>query len=403
MRYPYAIILILCLFVQTFALASEPFCGLNFPLTGSRAALTPQEYLALKKQKTPQDIFVPGYSEDHLFFVEKNAPRKFLVLQYRNADLGDEAHQVSFKNRETAAVLQSYAGLTQTSKSESLRQDLKGFYIEYNMVSSPQVATRFQYYFINATCALVAIFSVTPESETAQLELKSGLEEIIKSQPPSPKPAAVPEKKRKSLLEILVKSLVDTAILGVACIFIRFVLSKIRKPEKAAASIKRRILARGIDGFASGILWTLLIGILTDVVLLDELKAFQLMSFVFGGFLLALTFAVSRYGQSPGRFVLNIKVVDSVSEKNPAFWRVLVRDIPFYLLWGFCTFIFINLETLDFMLGRQKAAACPSCGSYFAFWGAFVLFQLVDFLCALLRNDKRTIRDLASHVKVIRM
>jgi hypothetical protein len=378
--------------------------------------MTPAEYSTFKAQ-TPGSGAVPEYSGDHLFFVDKRQPRKFLVLKYINTALHDRQNQLAFQAREKNELRSSYASLLATFNSVEFSEDaLKGFYIEYNLKSSPQFFTRFQYYYVSPACALLAISS---NSADPKMNLNSVFDGFLKGAVPAQahnsisEPGARPEPKqsveqrpKKSLLKIVLTALVSLSIFGgVLYLPTRFIFTGLRKPKTANQyMLTRRILARMSDGYLVSILMTMVISIMTDVLWLEASTEGLILNIgLFGIVVIGSTWLLYQYGQTPGRMFFNIKVVDAASEKKPDFLKLLIRDIPYYLVWVFSIYIvFRHPEQNKYMIDRSSGL-CRDCDytSMIWFWGLFLLFQLLDFICALVRKDKKTIRDLVSHLKVV--
>ena len=389
---------ILTLQVQVFA--SNEFCGVTFPLVGNFAALNDDEYRKLKMSVNSSDDFVPRYNAPHLFFVNKNEPADFFVLKYSSVDLNTDDKRSEFAAKELSGISAAYAGLLQSIKNEEIAGPLNGLLIQYNLKSSTDHFTKFRYYFINSNCALVAISSKA--SETLQTELESILTNSVKNQ--QLKAPAVPVTKKYNIFELLLIMLIDTSVLVLVFYpFQKFLFNKKNPKYFGKFLISRRIAARLFDGKLSIILTTFCVGIFADVFLLEKALATNLVYILQVAFLtFMIAFLVSRFGQTPGRYMLNLKVVSLEKKQLLNLKMAAFRDFPYYIFLAICSLvvikdpqIFVNpkLVTPSEMTSEMKIMT--------ATFGLFFVFSLIELITMLYRQDKRNIRDIVSGADVI--
>lgn len=101
-------------------------------------------------------------------------------------------------------------------------------------------------------------------------------------------------------------------------------------------------------------------------------------------------------GQTIGKKLMKIKVVDNNTEENISLVNSLIRLIPMYYIYiGGLLPLIIN-SILVFIVGKNSFMTASLIVSYI-----FLIISIVSFVFILVRKDKKGLHDILSNSKVI--
>jgi len=113
-------------------------------------------------------------------------------------------------------------------------------------------------------------------------------------------------------------------------------------------------------------------------------------------FLYFVVFQKFNNGQTLGKKLMKIKIVNNNEEKNVSLLKYFIRSLPMYFIYvGGLIPLIIN-SILVFILNENNYMNVTMIISY-----AFLIISIVSFVMINIRKDERGIQDLLANTKVI--
>ena len=103
-------------------------------------------------------------------------------------------------------------------------------------------------------------------------------------------------------------------------------------------------------------------------------------------------------GQTLGKKIMKIKVVDNNSNENSTLIQHLIRSILLQFIYGGGIIPMLLNSILVYFLNSQAYLYC-----YFAIVMIFMIFNIISFFFIIFRKDKRGLHDLIAGTKVIEL